>query len=201
MVDVLSLQKEADALMKIKGTHKGTMLQAHVVLIKKQSGEKGVKTIQDALLKLGYPLGLEKIKAMQEYPEAQTILVSLLCQKLLGYTDKDIFDMGLAASKISFLNKIILKNFVSLDKVLKNTHNYWHEHVSVGDLKCVEYNKKDKRIVLQLENYRFHPLVCISIQGYFLGMIRFLLPTNSSIEETKCVHKGGSLHEFLIKWE
>lgn len=199
MFDVSSLKKEADRLMKIPGTQKGAVLKSHLAVIKERFGAEGLAKIEKGLSDLGYPVKLQEMRTTKEYSEAQTALISLLCQQLLGYTDEDIFRQALAASKLSFFSQLIMKTFTSLERVLKNVPRYWRKHVSVGELECHEINKKKKFATIRLKNYKFHPVVCLSLAGYFVGMFRYVQPS-ANIEETKCMHKGDPYHEFRITW-
>ncbi|MCL5011184.1 MAG: hypothetical protein M1127_03200 [Patescibacteria group bacterium] len=200
MFDISYLQEEADRLMKIPGVQKGAVLKSHLAAIKERGGTESLAKIEKALSDLGYPLKLQEIKSMREYPEGQTALVSLLCQKLLGYTDEDIFNQAFAASKLSFFGQLVMRTFLSFEQVIKNVSRYWRKHVSVGELECYEFNKKEKFAILRLKKYVFHPVVCLSLAGYFLGMFRYVQP-NVKIKETRCAHKGAPFHEFKVTWQ
>ncbi|MDD5433773.1 MAG: hypothetical protein PHE77_03945 [Candidatus Pacebacteria bacterium] len=199
MSNVSFSQKEADRLMKIPGTQKGAVLRSHLAAIKNHAGEEGLAKIEKALVELGYPVTLQEVRATKEYPEAQTALISLLCQKLLGYTDADIFVQAVEASKLSFFSQLLMRTFTSLERVLKNAPHYWKKHVSIGDLECSEFNKKEKFAIIRLRNYKLHPVVCLSLAGYFVGMFRYVQPS-ANIKETKCIHKGDQYHEFKVTW-
>jgi len=199
MFDSSSLQKEVDKLMKIPGTQKGAVLKSHLVAIKERFGEEGLAKIEKGLADLGYPVKLQEVRATKEYPEAQTALISLLCQQLLGYTDEDIFMQALEASKLSFFSQLLMRTFTSFERVLKNAPQYWRKHVSIGELECCEFNKKEKFAILRLRNYKLHPIVCLSLAGYFVGMFRYVQPS-TNIKETKCMYKGDPYHEFRVTW-
>lgn len=53
-------------------------------------------------------------------------------------------------------DELILKTFVFFEQVATNAGSYWRKHVTVGDLECCEFNKKEKYAILRLKNYNFH---------------------------------------------
>ncbi|MDD5433774.1 MAG: hypothetical protein PHE77_03950 [Candidatus Pacebacteria bacterium] len=199
MADVSYLQKEADRLMKIPGTQKGETIQSLAKYIEKHSGEDGLSKIKQALIDLGYPIDFEAAHKMHEYPDARNALVVLLCKELLNYTDEDIFNMGYEMSKMSLIDQFFMKTFVSIDRMAKNAPAYWKKHLSVGEIETYEFNKKEKYFILRLSNYAFHPVVCLSIAGYFLGLMHYVQPS-ATIKETKCIHRGDPYHEFKVSW-
>jgi hypothetical protein len=201
-MDGAFLKKEAERLMKIEGNIKGAALKTHALYIRKRIGKKGVKLIEEKLKELGYPFEFEKIKPFDWYPEGLNVLILLVIKELFNFTDKDIFEMGNNTPKTSFLAKLFMKYFVSMDKILEEAPHYWRKYFDFGELEIKEYNKKEKYVVFRVKDYKFHPLKCIFHAGYFLRVAQFVLESKKiSIKERKCFFKGDPFHEYEIKWK
>jgi hypothetical protein len=198
--DFTEIKKEADKLMAIPGDQKGAILLSHLAIVKKRSGDEALKILEKTMADLGYPVKFDEVKSVQLYPEAQTIMAMWLCQVLFGYTNQVLFDIGVEATKLSLITKLMMRTFLNLDKVIRKIPEYWNEHLSVGRLECYEYEPEKKYLILRLHDYKFHPSVCWSMAGYFIGFFKYLR-TNAVIKETKCPHKGDPFHEFFITWQ
>jgi cyclopropane fatty-acyl-phospholipid synthase-like methyltransferase len=201
-VATISLKKEAERLMKIRGNIKGALLQTHAIFIRKKKGEEGIKKVEEKLRKLGYPLIFNKINPFDWYPEGLNVLILLIIKELFNFTDKEIFEMGNCAPKTSLVAKIFMKHFVSIEKVLKEAPHYWKRYFDFGELEIKEFNQEKKYIDCVVKDYKFHPIKCIFHAGYFLRVAQFVLESKEiSIKEIKCYFKGDPYHEYVIKWK
>jgi hypothetical protein len=130
-------------------------------------------------------------------------LISLFSiKKALDLTDEDFFQMGYHAQRVSPILKLLLKYFVSPGTVAKKAPEYWRKHWSVGEMELVLIDEENGRCILRLKNFKTHPLACAFLRGYILSALELTIgkDRNSTIEETKCMHKGDEYHEFLLKW-
>ena len=192
---------EIENLMQIKGNVRGGVIQANVVFIREIAGVEKLKAIEDKMAGLGYPLDFSKINIGEWYPEALSVLIILVAKDLFNWTEKDIFEMGNSAPKYSFISKIVMRYFLSLEKIIKEIPNYWKSHFDFGELESYEFNEKEKYLILHEKGYKFHPLLCIYHSGYFLRIAQFAIKSKEiTIKETKCMFKGDSYHEYLIRW-
>lgn len=193
---------EIENLMQIKGNVRGGVIQANVVFIREKVGIEKLKAIESKMAELGYPLDFSKIKIGEWYPEALSVLIILVAKDLFNWAEKDIFEMGNSAPKYSFISKIAMRYFLSLEKIIKEIPNYWKSHFDFGALKSSKWNEREKYLFLQEEGYRFHPLLCTYHAGYFLRIAQFAIKCQKiTIEETKCMFKSDPYHEYLIRWE
>lgn len=197
-----SLKEIADELMKIEGNVRGTILFSNLQFILKRQGKEGLKKVEEKLKELGYPFEFQKIKQLDWYPEALSHLILLICQEIFGWKEEDFFEMGYQAPQLSVVFKFLMKYFVSLKKAFLETPNYWKKHINVGELVPYQLNEKEGFVILQLKDYKFHYLGCVYKKGYFTRLLEYLLPNKKiATTETKCVHRGDSFCEFLIKWQ
>jgi len=192
---------EIESLMQIKGNVRGGVIQANVVFIRGKTGEEGLRAIENKMAEFGYPFEFNKIKIGEWYPEALSVSIILVAKDLFNWTEKDIFEMGNYAPKYSFISKIVMRYFLSLEKIIKEIPNYWKSHFDFGELESYKFNEKEKYLILHEKGYKFHPLLCIYHSGYFLRIAQFAIKSKEiTTEETKCMFKGDPYHEYIIKW-
>lgn len=197
-----SLKKEADELMKIKGNVRGAILYSHFQYIKLKKKEEGVKAVEKKLAELNYPLKFNEIKILDWYPEGLSHLILLVSKEIFNWNDSEIFEMGRTAPQYSLVVKVLMKYFLSIEEVFRQAPRSWKKHVDKGELETYEFNGKKQYVILRLKDYKFHPIGCIYKKGYFTRLAEYILPNKKIIvKETKCVHKGDSFCEFLVKWK
>lgn len=206
----LSFAKEAksfeeDAKKTIEltpGKVRAATIQTHFQYIRDREGEEGAKKVLEKLKELGHPIYLQKLRSLGWVPTGLADLVVIAAKEVFNWTDKDIFDLGNQAPKFSFIVRLLMKTFLSLKRTFEECPKYWEKHYTTGKLEAVEFNEKEKYLVLQLK-HRCHPILCIFYTGYFLRIGQFVMPkeTKMTIEETKCMSRGAPYHEFIIRWE
>ena len=196
-----SLKEELKEIMKItKGKVRGAAIQTHVYYIQEKKGKMGVRMVEEKLRELGCFIELNKIKAMEWYPTGFADLVIVVAKKIFNWTDKDVFDMGNNAPKYSFIVRLLMKYFLSPQRVFKESPKYWRKHFTSGVLETQQFNEKEKYMVVRLK-HRCHPTLCTFYRGYFLRIAQYTIKSEKiTIEETKCMTKGEPYHEFIIKW-
>lgn len=193
---------EIENLMRIKGNVRGGVIQANVVFIREMAGVEKLKAVEGKMTELGYPLDFSKINVGEWYPEALSVLIILVAKDLFNWTEKDIFEMGNSAPKYSFISKIVMRYFLSLERIIKEIPNYWKYHFDFGGLESYKWSEKEKYLILQEKGYKFHSLLCIYHSGYFLRIAQFAIKCKKiTIKETKCMFKGDPYHEYLIEWK
>lgn len=195
-------KEEVDEIMKIPGNNRGAILQTHAVYIRHKQGDEGVKMLEEKLKELGHPLKFEEVKPLSWYSEALSILIMVAAKDIFNWTDADIFEMGNMAPKSSFIVKLFIKYFVSLQKCFEQVPEHWRKNADYGEMEAHELNEKEKYVILWVKNSKSHPVSCIYRAGYFLRIAQFVIKSKKiTIEETKCMFKGDPYHEYIIRWE
>lgn len=189
--------------MKIKGKVRGVVFQTDGRYVLETKGEKGMKTLEAAIKKTGQPIKYGKeLKATSWYPLSWRILSLLVIQRTFNWGEKEMFAMGQAAPKYSFIVKMLLRYFVSLEKTFKESAKYWQEHYSVGKLEAPVIDIEGKRLVIHLKDFKMHPVFCMYSKGYFKAIAKLVVRTEKmTIKETECMFKGDDYHEFIIEWQ
>src|SRR4030042_2184188 len=198
----IPLKEEAARLMNIKGNVRGEVLRVNVAYIRFKEGEEGLILVEEKLGELGCPLKLKSFKSLKWYPESLSVLIVLISKDIFNWSDKDVFDMGNSAPKSSFIVQLLMRHFLSSRKSFEEITKYWKAHFDFGELDTFEFNEKEKYFTILIKGYELHPLMCIYYAGYFLRIAQFIIKSEKiTVEETKCIHKGDSHHQYVIKWQ
>lgn len=195
-------KEEVDKLMAIPGNVKGTVLFTSFEYARRKGGEEAVKKIEERLKELGYPIDIKKIKPMEGYPEAFSVLIILLVREVLNLDDEGIFEMGGAAIKLSPFVKILTKYFLSIKKCFEQASKYWEKYFDFGKMEPAEYNGKEGYAILRVIGYKFHPIICIYHRGYFAQVAKIATGKKTiKSKEIKCIYRGDPYHEYFISWK
>lgn len=198
----INLKEEVSRLMQIKGNVRGEVFLANAAYIKYREGEAGMILVEEKLTELGYPLKFKALRSLNWYPESLSVLVMLVAKEIFNWKESDIFKMGNSAPKYSFIVQLLMRHFLSPRKCFQESPKYWKAHFDFGELETIEFNEKEKYLIVQVKGYEFHPLCCIYHSGYFLRIAQLVIKSEKiEIRETKCAHKGDPYHEYLINWQ
>ena len=199
MAEVIS-KEEFNQLMKLEGEVRGMSVKSYGDYILKEKGEKGLKTLEEAITKAGYPIKYRGIRKMNFYPLGLEALTLLGIKRIFNFGKKEIQEMAKFQAKFSVLIRLFVKHFVSLEKAAKAVPNMWRSYYSGGDLKVVKLDQEKGVMILRLENFRLLPEHCHDLTGYFPTISQLIIKRPVSCEETKCSFRGDDYHEFLMKW-
>jgi len=191
-----------DNLMKIKGEVRGVVLKTDEEYILKEKGKQGIEKVEQKLKELGHPIKYEEIRTMDFYPVGLRALSLLAIKEVFGFDNKEIYKMGVFATKMSLIIRLFTKYFLSLRRVImKESPRMWRKHWTIGKLVPVELDEKKKYAIIRVEGLDLHPIYCAYLEGYFAGILQMLVRSQKTAShETKCVLKGEPYHEFLIEW-
>ena len=199
MEEIIS-KEELEKIMKAKGEVRGDGMRSYADFILKEEGEKGLRKLEEAMAKLGYPIKCTQIKRMDFYPIGLWVLFVLGIKRLFNYDDKKFQEMGIFQLKSSLIIRVFMKYFFSLERAAKELPKIWRQYFTIGEFNTVELNKDKRYLILRLENFRLHPISCQIIIGVLTRATGMIIKDKASVKETKCVHRGDDCHEFLIKW-
>ncbi len=195
-------EEEKKELKKIKGKIRGAALLTDIKYIKKHKQEKKQKEIFKDLKKDIPDFNAKKIKNTEWYPLWWRVLLLVILKEKFKWSNKALFKMGREAPLNSFIVKILLRYFTSLEKTCRQVNAYWKKHYSRGQMEAGEFNQEKKYVVFRLKNFKIHPLLCTYLRGYFNGLADLTIGSEEvNTEETKCSFEGDPYHEFVIKWK
>ena len=196
-------KKTIKELMKLKGEVRGLILRQDLEYVQGQKGREGLEKIEDQLALWGYPVKYEKIKNIEFYPSGLRALSLLAMRKVFGWDDKKI---GLACAyhiKDSLAMRFFMKYLSSPSHILEKAPIMWREYWTVGEMKVIKFNGKEKYAIVRLENFDLHPIFCRCLEGYLKSITNIVIrDSKTTCQETQCSFKNGkNYHEFLIKWK
>ncbi len=195
------LTKEfAKKLMETEGEARGVNLKTDWEVVLSKYGQEGLKKLEAKMAEMGYPIKYNEIETMNFYPAGLDALSVLSIKEVFDLNDQELKELGAAAVKFSLFLKILIRYFPSLNLLAKEAPKMWRKHYSIGDLEIVETNEEERRAVLRIKNFGFHPAQCANLQGYFSKILQMAVKAPTTCEETKCTFRGDAYHEFVIKW-
>jgi len=194
-------KKEMQEFMKIKGESRGIALETEADFILKEKGEEGLKAIEQAVTQAGYPLSYKKIRPLDFYPLWLEVVILVVAKRLFDWDDQMFYELGRFEPRgPSLIIRLFVKHFFSIEKLIEQVAKMWDKYYSIGKIEIKEYNKKEKYIIVTVKEFSAHPLLCLDFSGFFASVLQMTVKSQTTCEETKCVHKGDEYHEFLLKW-
>jgi len=201
MEEQLSLKQTAEELTRVKGNSRGEIIRTHGLFISYKKGEEGLTAAEKKMAEIGYPLVFKDIKPLDWYPEALSVLVILVSREIFGWTEADVEEMGNNAPKYSLIVKMVMKYFFSLERCLKESPKYWDYHYDFGSIEVAGFDKKAQQVFIRINDYKFHPIVCVFYRGYFKRIAQLVISNQGiACEEVKSAFKGDVYHEYRISW-
>ena len=196
------IKTEVENLMKKSGQVRGVVFNTDAQYILGEKGEEGLKKVEEKTKEWGYPIDYKNVRNMEWYPIGLRALSLLAAKEVFDWGDEKIKDIGHSAPTYSFVVKLLMKYLLTLKQTYGKSPSYWTKHYNVGELKVPEYNEEEKYLVLQLRDFKIHPILCPYYAGYFRKIAELGAREEiTGIEETKCPFRGDSHHEYVIRWK
>jgi hypothetical protein len=194
-------KEELNSLINIQGKASGIPLKTDFDYIFKKQGEKAVKRLEEEMASLGFSIKHKQIRSTDSYPLGLLAISLLLIKKLFNYSNEDIYEMGRVEGKSSSLIiRLFMKYFGSLKMIAREAEKMWRKHYSVGELKVKKLDEEKRQAVLEVRDFKLHPLHCLELGGYLASVIQMSVGRHTKCQETKCIHKGDKCHEFKMTW-
>ena len=201
-MDYPKSKKEYQELLNLEGMAKGVLFRTDTDYVRRKEGEKGVKILQEKLKELDSSFDINNIKDLQWYPLGWIIVEGFLILKTFNWPKSEIEERGRLAPKYSFIIKTLARYFLSPKKIFEATPKFWEKHITVGRAESTEFNEKEKYLIIQIKDFKGHWMICDYLKGYLQTLYEFgFRGKKVRAEETKCVARGDSCHEFKISWE
>ncbi|MBL7142357.1 MAG: hypothetical protein ISS83_01720 [Candidatus Pacebacteria bacterium] len=193
-------KEELVKLAQIKGETTGNSIKNTGEFVLKEEGMEGLKKLEETMKMIGFPIIYQQIRATDYYPSSLLAITFVVIERIFKYDDNKFRSMGEFRVKVSIILKILMNYLISLDKAAKEIPKMWRKFFTTGDAKVVELDKKQKKGILRIENYYFHPIQCRVMEGIFSMLIQMIVRSKVACREIKCVHQGDTYHEFLFEW-
>lgn len=197
------LTKEiAKKLMAVKGETRGFNIRLDGEYILKTRGKAGLQKVEEELEKIGCPIKYLKIKHMDFFPAGLRAISLLAIKKAFSSDDEEIRKVCAFQPKTSLITRLFVKYFFSITKVMEKIQEMWGEYWTVGELRFLEYNEKEKYAILQVRDFDLHPIFCRCLEGYFASISKIIVKAkNVNCRETKCSFENQAYHQFKTTWK
>ncbi len=198
----MDLTKEiAQELMEIPGEARGMHFKNDSQYVLSKWGEEGLKKVEKELEKVDCKINYREIRPLDFYPIGLRPISLLAIKKALNLKDDDVRDLGSFGATASLIVKLYLKFFYSVSVITEKAPEIWQGYFTVGELKVIEFNEKEKYSILEVRNADLHPVFCsLCLEGYLRSIVKMVVKSEVTCEEKKCTFKGDENHEYLIKW-
>ncbi|MBD3207938.1 MAG: hypothetical protein GF370_00605 [Candidatus Nealsonbacteria bacterium] len=194
-------KEEIKQIMEKEGETRGVAIKSHADFVIKEEGEEGLKKIEERMQELGQPTDFKKISKMKFYPIGLEVIALLTIKEVFGFDEEKIKEMGSFESKTSLLVRIFMKYFVSIKEAASQVSVMWKKNYTKGELRVEDLNQEEQYVKLELKDFSFHPIHCLTLKGYFSSVVKMIVNSEKiTCKETKCIHRGDESHEFLVQW-
>jgi len=194
--------EEINSLMAKEGNIIGEIFHLNKDYIYRKQGLEGVRKVELKVKELTKTdFNFDKIGRFSWIPLKLCIISVLVAKEEFNLTDDDIFQMGAATAKVSFILRLV-SYLNQAEEVLKRAPSYWKRYYDFGSMEIIEFDRDKKNIIVRLNDFSFHPIWCLYTAGYFLTVVNFFVKgKNMKIKETSCSHKGSNYEEYLTTWQ
>lgn len=199
MGDIIS-KEELDLLNKVEGLVRGTGLKITADFVLRERGEGGLKLLEEKMAELGYQVNYKEVKLRGFYPLKIDAINFLVASRLFDFDDKKMYEIGKALATTPIVVKLSVKYVVSFNRAVGAVSRLWDQSYPIGSLKIIDVSRKEKYLILRLEDFNILPLYCPLLSGFFVTVLQMVVRKEATCEETKCSFRGDPYHEFLLKW-
>jgi len=193
-------KEEIERIMQLDCLSRGSTLQTDQSYVVRHYGEAGLDKVSQVLAGWGHPIDYKALKSMQWYPSGLRVLSLLAMQEAFNLTPDQIKEMGVEGPPHSFVVRLLINLFLSIEMMLKAAAIFYSRNWSKGKFEVVATDSEHKHSVTTLKGNDIHPLICKYSEGYIMGL-GTIIGKKVNCDETKCTFRGDPYHEFTITWE
>lgn len=197
----MKIKEEIKKIKKLKGKTRGQEIKNNFKCIENLEGEEARKKVEERLDDFNMLPEYENYEDFEWYPIKFDVATIIVAKEVLGWGTEELKRHGRNLVKLSFIQKMFVKYFISVDKMLENANRAWERFFNIGKLE-IKKGKEGKMFRAQLKGFDIHPYYCKIVLGYFEKTLSLIISSNK-IEgmETKCTFRGDKFHEFIVRYE
>ncbi len=195
-------QEELAEIKKIPGKILGNPILNKFKFVRAKFGREGIERVEQRLKELNIDLNMKDLKDFEWHPQWLDVLVLKIITQEFNLKEEDLEEMGSFSARVSFIARLMMRYFVSIERVAKEASRYWRKYRTEGELRPIKVSEKDREVILKLEGFKGHPLYCPYFRGYFKQISSYVVPdSNPTVKEVDCPFTTGSEdHLFKITW-
>lgn len=197
----MKIEEEINKIKKLKGKIRGQEIKNHFKCIEELEGKETREKVEKKLDEFGMLPDYKKYKDFKWYPIKIDAAIILVAKEVLGWGTEELKEHGRNLAKISFVKKVFVKYFISIEKMLKNLDKVWEKYFNIGSFE-IKRGEEEKMFRIKIKDFDIHPSFCKVLIGYIAGSLSLIISSNK-VEgiETKCTFKGDDFHEFILRYE
>lgn len=137
-------KEKVQKILKRPEKIRGEVFRTDAKYIIEKEGKEGLKKVKKQAEKMGASIPYEEAESLEWYPVGLRMASFMVIIKVLDWREKDIRKMGYNALKTSFIVKLIAEFFLSLERILEKSPQYWDKYYTIGKLETAEVNMEEK---------------------------------------------------------
>lgn len=196
------LQKEIEELRELPGQQRGEHVKYYVNYVKENYGEEGLKKVTDTLKELDVDIGdVEEFADTEWVSETLAHIFFVTSARVLGWSEKEIYEIGREIAPQSTITKVFLRYFPSIKKTLQRGVKQWNNNFTRGELSVEEFDSKNKKGILVLRNFKSHYFAYIHFQGFFSRILELITGSDKvKISEPECINEAKGDWQWEFSW-
>ena len=196
------LEKEIPELMKLRGQERAADTKYLIEYVKGKEGSEGYDKLIVELKKFGFIVpDLSQANDTDWISETVAHVFFIGACRVFDWNEEEIFKMGRGIMSFSKTLKIFVKYFYSPEKTIQKTADSWNKYFSYGRIKLLNFDAVKKEGLMELHDFKSHPLVCLYFSGIFSEILELATGSKKAmVKETKCMFGGNNCHEFKLSW-
>jgi len=193
-------EKEIAKYSSLKGKARGMAIRGEAEYIFSKMGKEGLEKLEREMERIGCPVVYKKLKVMGFYPIKYETLTTVVLEKVFGFKDDDFRKAGIYESKVSFIIRMFIKYFYSINAMARQVPKIWDKYYDFGRLEVSNLDQKKRVGTLMIRDFDHHPHFCRTLEGFIGSLMGMITKTDAVCKEVKCPHWGNEYHEFSLKW-
>ncbi len=169
-----------------------------LLIIEKQYGLDKMKIVEEEMKNLG--IDIKSFSKVSAIPLQSFITLLVVKKKVLDLSDEEVVLFGEEVARLSFLLKFASRLLASPEIICKNANVGWKKYYDAGKLIVKDFNKKEGKIIGEVDEFIGHPVHCRYMQGYFNKIMFFVVGRETSCREVECIFEGGDKHRYIMEW-
>lgn len=173
------------------GNVSGSCTNAIFDYLKYVGAEDKIPLILDRTEKYGFRQHATTVDPLKRYPVAEEMSLIFAAKDVLGWDNEAVKELGRNIPRVSFMVKMFLRYFLTLDTTTREAKKYWDKHFDFGELEVMNTDIESGNYVVEVRGFDIHPVYCSFLCGFLETMIGFVLTGPMGSEVVRCSDGDG----------
>lgn len=140
-----------------------------------------------------------KVDPLRRYPIAIEMSLIFASKDVLGWGHDELKELGRNIPRVSFVVKLFLRYFLTLETSTREASKYWDKHFDFGELEVLSTDIDSGNYIVEVRGFDIHPDYCVFLCGFLETMIGFVVSRPIQSEVIKC-SDGDGLNRFRFSY-